>query len=147
MSNIDIKPKYEAWLTTSVMHRDSLKWLSELKFIKDEEQFFNDLIKSYTIQLIESKNFSESKNIVSKLSHIEKETTELINTVLRHERGLGVMIDTVNRLEDENTYKVEHGKLIITISDFFDQYKALKSELFLLIKNIFKECKQKRLTE
>jgi hypothetical protein len=147
MKTIKVKPKYEAWLTTSVMHKDSLKWLSELKFIKDEEQFFNDLIKFYTLKLIESKNFYSSKNIVSELIKIENETNDLINLVLRHERGLGIMVDNVNSLEEENAYKVEHGKLIITVSDFFDQYKALKSELFLLIKTIIKDSKQKRLAE
>jgi hypothetical protein len=147
MKTKKVKSKYESWLNTGIMHKDSLKWLSELQFVRDEELFFDDLVKSYTLQLIESKYFSASKKIVEKLSDIQKETSGLINKVMLHERDLGIMVDGVNQPEEENAYKIEHGKLIITVSDFLDEYRALKSELFLLIKNIIKEGKQKLLSD
>ena len=129
------------------MHKDSIKWLSELRFAKDEELFFDDLIKSYTLQLIDSKHFSESKNIVQKLSALRKETNTLINTTINHENGLKIMVDGKNEINKENAYKDEHAKLIITMSTFLKKYRALKSQLFTLIKSIIKEGKQKRLLQ
>ena len=78
--------KYEAWLSTETMHSGSLKWLSELRFAKDEQLFFDDLVKSYTLQLIDSKHFTESKKIVEQLSTSQKETDQLINTIVDHEK-------------------------------------------------------------
>ena len=139
--------KYEAWLSTEIMHHNSLKWLSELKFAKDEQLFFDDLVKSYTLQLIESKHFTESKKIVAQLSALQKETNALIETVINHEKGLKIMVDGINQLQEENTYKDEHGKLIIKVSNFLEKYRTLKSQLFTLIINILKKDKQKRLLE
>ncbi|WP_298493577.1 hypothetical protein [uncultured Algibacter sp.] len=139
--------KYEAWLSTEIMHSSSIKWLSELKFAKDEQLFFDDLIKSYTLQLIDSKHFAESKKIVSQLVAQQKETDELISKVLDHEKGLNIMVDGINQIKEENAYKDEHGKLIIVMSEFSKKYKVLKSQLFTLIKSIIKEGKQKRLLQ
>lgn len=139
--------KYEAWLSTETMHSGSLKWLSELRFAKDEQLFFDDLVKSYTLQLIDSKHFAESKKIIEQLSKQQKETDALINTIVDHEKGLQIMVDGINQIQEENAYKDEHGKLIITVSGFLKNYRTLKSQLFTLIKSIIKEGKQKRLLQ
>ena len=143
----EIDVKYEAWLSTETMHSGSLKWLSELRFAKDEQLFFDDLVKSYTLQLIDSKHFTESKKIIEKLVASQKRTDELISTIVNHEKGLKIMVDGIDQIEEENAYKDKHGKLIITISGFLKNYRNLKTELFTLIKSIIKEGKQKRLLE
>lgn len=141
------KPKYVAWLSTETMHNASRKWLSELEFIKDEQLFFDDLIKSYTIQLIDSKHFTNSKNIITQLEKLQKETDELLETIKKHQRELTIMVDGINQIELENAYRDEHGKLIITVSNFMNNYRAIKSQLFTLVKSIIKEGKQKRLLQ
>ena len=142
-----MKTKYTEWVNAETMHQDSLGWLSELRFIKNEELFFDDLVKSYTLQLIDSKHFRESKIIVEQLSSLQKKTDVLIDTVLTHETGLKVMVDGVNEFKEEKAYKDEHGKLITKISAFLENYRILKSQLFALIKSIIKEEKQKRLLQ
>ena len=139
--------KYEAWLSPETMHKGSLNWLSELRFAKDEQLFFDDLVKSYTLQLIDSKHFKESKKIVDQLSTQQRETDVLIDTIVNHEKGLNIMVDGINQLQEENAYKDEHGKLIIQVSLFLKNYRILKTELFTLIKSIIKEGKQKLLLQ
>ena len=138
-------PKYVAWLSTETMHSSSKKWLSELEFAKDEQLFFDDLVKSYTLQLVDSKHFNESKSVVSQLGKLQKKTNLLIEIVKKHEIGLEIMVDGIDQIELENAYKDEHGKLIIRIADFLESYKTLKAKLFVLIKSVLKGNKQKRL--
>lgn len=147
MKTKQVKPKYVAWLSTETIHNDSIKWLSELRFLKDEQLFFDDLVKSYTLQLIDAKHFTQSKKIIDQLNTLQKETNTLINEVISHEKGLKIMIDGINQLEEENTYKKEHGKLIITVFNFLKKYKLLKTELFSLVKGIIKRNKQKHLLQ
>ena len=139
--------KYVAWLSTETMHNTSRKWLSELEFAKDEQLFFDDLVKSYTLQLIDSKYFSTSKNIVSQINDIQIETNKLIEGIKKHERELKIMVDGINQIDLENDYKEKHGKLIITMSEFLEKYRTLKSKLFKLVKSVIKEGKQKRLLQ
>jgi hypothetical protein len=132
---------YVEWLNTEVMHKASHNWLSELLFIKNEQLFFDDLIKSYTLQLIESKYFAKSKKIIDRLHHFQKVTDSIIEKAKKHDRGLKIMID---KLEEEN-YKKEHRNLIILVSEFFEMNQALKKQLFKLVKSILKEKKRKLL--
>jgi len=139
--------KYDVWLSAETMHKHSRKWLSELKFARDEQLFFDDLVKSYTLQLIDSKHFADSKKIIDKLHSLQKETNTLIHTIENHEKGLKVMLDGINELEKEDAYRHKHGKLIIVVSNFLEKYRTLKTKLFSLIKSIIKEGKQKRLLQ
>lgn len=147
METKQTKVKYKAWLSAETMHDNTRKWMSELKFAKDEILFFNDLVKSYTLQLIDSKHFAESKKIIDKLNILQKDTDNLINTVKNHKKGLKVMVDGVNELEKEDTYRRKHAKLIIVISNFLEKYRTQKTQLFSLITGVIKEGKQKRLLQ
>ena len=114
-------------------------------FVKDEQLFFDDLIKSYTLQLIDSKHFKESKQLVDTLSALQKKTNVLIESVKTHETDLKIMVDGINQLKEEAAYKEEHRGLIILISEFQLEYNTLKKHLFKLVKRIIKN--QKHLLE
>jgi hypothetical protein len=57
------------------------------------------------------------------------------------------MVDGVNELEKEDTYRRKHAKLIIVISNFLEKYRTQKTKLFSLITGVIKEGKQKRLLQ
>lgn len=147
MKNIDTKATYVEWLNAKVMHKASRKWLSELKFIKDEQLFFDDLIKSFTLQLIDSSRFDESKALVEKLSAMQTQTDIYIKTVMAHENGLEIMVNEIDEPKEEEAYRKEHNDLIITIASFLSHYRRLKTQLFSLVKGIIKDQKQKRLLQ
>lgn len=140
-------PKYVAWLSAETMHDASKKWLSELKFAKDEQLFLDDLVKSYTLQLIDSKHFKESRNVIIQLGELQKKTDTLIETIKKHERELKIMVDGIDQIQLEKAYKENHGKLIVKVADFLKAYKKLKTQLFALVKSILKANKQKRLLQ
>ncbi|MCB0462170.1 MAG: hypothetical protein R2816_07340 [Flavobacteriaceae bacterium] len=137
--------KYVEWLNAETMHKNAIEWLSDLKFMKDEQLFFNDLIKSYTFQLIDSKHYNESKVLIDKLSELETKTNLLIESVKTHKNDLKIMADGIDQPKEEAGYKKEHRGLILEINDFVKQYRALKTAFFSLIKTIKKEDKQKHL--
>ncbi len=139
--------KYVAWLSAESMHNASRNWLSELFFVKDEQLFFDDLVKSYTLQLIDSKHFNKSKKIVAQLVGVQNETNTLLETVKAHARGLEIMVDKKDQLAEEENYKKAHRELEMVLSDFFETYRGLKKLLYKLIKGIIKENKQKRLLQ
>ena len=147
MKTINDNAKYEVWLNAEVMHNASREWLSELNFVNDEQLFFDDLVVSYTLQLIDSKHYKDSKELINRLSALQLETKTLIGAVKKHEKELEVMVDGIDQPEEEVRYKEAHRALILEMGDFMKRYKTLKKSLFALIKNIIKEGKQKRLLQ
>jgi hypothetical protein len=142
-----IKGKYQEWLSPEIIHKATLNWLSELNFIKDENLFFDDLIKSYTLQLIEAKHFNEGKVITDELKEIKKETNRILEVVTMHEKALQILVDGIDQIKEEEAYRKEHLRLIIDVSNFQKKHREIKKRIFKLIKNILKEGKQKRLLE
>ena len=142
-----IQVKFIEWLSAEDMNKASKEWLSELEFIKDEHLFFEDLIRSYTLQLIVGEKFSENKKIINTIDKSKEENNTLIRLVKEHENKLEIMVDGIDQLKQEEAYKNEHRTLIIEVSEFLKEYQNLKTALFKVIKNIMKSEKQKRLLE
>jgi len=134
--------KYVEWLSAEDMHLASKKWLSELSFLKDEQLFFEDLIRKYIFELIAPDQFKKTTKIVESLSSSRKKTEELIKLVESHERGLEVMVDGVDQVIEEEVYKNEHRRLIVEVSKFLKEYQNLKQTLFTTVKKIAKSEKK-----
>ncbi len=147
METIQTQANYVEWLSADQMHEASKEWLSELRFIKDEHHFFEDLIKSYTLQLISPEKFSHNKEIIDAINRSQKKNNFFIEAVNVHENELKIMVDGVNELEKEQAYKKDHRGLIIKISEFKKNYRSLKMQLFDILKTIKKEEKQRRLLD
>ncbi|WP_452228057.1 MULTISPECIES: hypothetical protein [unclassified Lacinutrix] len=137
--------KYLELMNATEMHEASKKWYSELSFIKDEQLFFDDLVKTYTLELIDKKEFANSKEIVDVLNRSQKRTDELLNIVNTHTNDLEILVDNIKQPKEEMSYKKEHKELLNIISDFFIEYKNLKTQLFQIFKGILKDEKQIRL--
>ena len=139
--------KYVEWLNADIMHEASRNWLSELRFIKDEQQFLSNLIKSYTLQLIDASHFAESKKIVETLEALQKKNKKYIETVKAHENELLIMVDGIDQLQEEEAYRNEHRTLLVNINYYFKEYRKLKKQVFRTIEDIMKHEKQKRLLQ
>jgi hypothetical protein len=137
--------KYVEWLSAHEMHQATNNWISELEFIKDEQFFFDDLIKSYTLQLLDSIHYNASKKLVEQLSQFQKDTNKLLEIVKTHRNELYIVVDGKDQLKDEAGYRKEHKTLLIKLAEFMYEYTLLKSKLFKNIKDILKERKQKSL--
>jgi len=137
--------KYVEWKSAEEMHFSSNQWISELKFIKDEHQFFEDMLKEYTLPIIESHLLSKVKDLIGRLTKYKQKTETLLNKISEHRNGLQVMVDGINQLEDENRYKQEHRKLLIDVNQFSLEYNDLKKEIFETVSQALKQQKQKRL--
>lgn len=143
MKTIETQAHYVEWLSAEDMHKGSQDWLSELRFIKDEHPFFEDLIKSFTLQLIASEKFSHNKEIIDALNRSQKRNNVLIKAVKTHENEFQIMVDGIDQPKEENTYRKKYRNLIVVISEFLKDYRILKIQLFDIIKNIKKEEKTK----
>lgn len=137
--------RYIEWISPDDMHSETVQWLSELKFVRDEQYFLNSLVKHYTPQLAEHKNYEESKAIVSAILDAENEVKVLIKEIQVHENQLEIMIDDIDQPKMEQAYKETHKELMIRMQEYLEEYRDLKKRLFNLVAEIMKSEKQKRL--
>ncbi|MBQ4820939.1 hypothetical protein [Aquimarina sp. MMG016] len=137
--------KYIEWKSPEELHEASLNWVSELKFIKDEQHFLDELIENYTLQLISGNIFEKSKKVVNELSKKQNEINPLLKKVINHCNELTILVDGMDQPEEEKEYKEKHRVLLIEVDTYQQEYKEVKRKIFDLIKMIMKQSKQKRL--
>jgi len=139
--------KFVEWSSPEELHQESLRWISQLEFTQDEQQFLNTLIKNHTLQLISGPVYQRSLEVVSELSKEEKEVKRLLRGVRKHANALEILLDGINQLEEESRYKQVHFALKIEVSRYEENYMKTKREIFNIIKQILKQNKQKRITQ
>ena len=137
--------RYIEWISPDDMHSETVQWLSELMFVRDEQYFLNSLVKHYTIQLADQKNYEESKEIVSAILDAENEVKVLMKKIQVHENQLEIMVDDIDQPKMERAYKETHKELMIEIEKYLEGYRGLKKRLFKLVAGVMKSEKQKRL--
>jgi len=137
--------KYIESKSADELHVESLNWISELKFIKDEQRFLEDLLKSYTIQLLENQDFTKNREIINQLTKIRKSGEKLLRKLINHENELLILVDGIDQLKEEKHYRFLHRTYLLEVTNYFNDYKDIKKEIFGTIKKILKHEKQKRL--
>lgn len=142
---MEATPRYIEWISPEEMHKTTLSWVSELKFVRDEQLFLNSLVKSYTNELIEHKIYDKSKELVVGILDAENELKGLLKEVQVHENQLEIMIDDVDQPKMEKAYRDSHLELVNRMDTYLVGYRSLKKQLFDLLSQIIKKEKQNRL--
>lgn len=145
MENKAYNYRYIEWKTPDEMHFSSLQWKSELNFIKDEHRFFEDMLKEYTMPIIESQLFSRVKELIEQLTLSRKDLNELEKRVIKHINRLQRLIDDVDEPKEGRVYRQEHKNILNDVTHYSRQYKRLKREIFEAVSKALKQQKQKRL--
>ena len=134
------------WYSADELHKSSQDWLVEMEFIKNEQLFFEDLIKSSALKLIDSIGFEKNSYLIDALKTSQKQNNSLIMAIKKHDKNLKIMVDGIDQPEEERLYKKEHRNIMTKINEYLKEYKTLKNQLFTILKSVLKKDKQKRLT-
>lgn len=145
MNTKTTKYRYIEWLGAEEMHEASMRWFSELKFIRDEQLFLNNLVTTYTLPLSAPNIFEESKQVIDQLQKAEIDIVPLFKKVQAHENQLEMMVDDVDQPKMEKAYLETHKELLIAINRYTVRYREIKERLFKVVSSILKQSKQKRL--
>lgn len=137
--------KYKEWRSIEDMHEDSLKAISELRFINDEQQFLEDLIKNYTIDLITGNTFSKSKEVINSLSKHRKDLKPILKRTMSHSNDLQTLLDDDEIPGEIDRYKETHHDTMVEVIAYYSKFKKIKRKIFSLIQKILKQKKKKKL--
>ncbi len=137
----DVSPRAELWQSfyTSAMH-----WQSDLKFFEDELNFFRLLIDKNLSLFIDPKNIEETRLMVSHVVNLEKERTALHEQISQHTQHISELLEEPS-LHDAKQYKQEQARLEKSFSDFLNQFRSVKTEVFKLTERIVHSEKVKRI--
>lgn len=139
--------RYIEWKSSEEMHFSAQQWSSSLAFVKDEHLFFEDMLREYTLPIIESNLLTEVNELIDRLTESKKEMKKLSGKVANHSNGLEILVDGIDQPEEEKKYKEEHRALLKEINNFLESFQSLKKDIFRIVSGALKKQKQNRLLE
>lgn len=139
------KFRYIDWKTPDEMHFSSVQWQSELHFFQDEHRFFEDMLKAYTMPIIESKLFSQIQDLIDSLTRSRTELTDLEKQVQDHTNRLQRLVENIDEPKESKQYRKEHKEILNRVNTYTRDFKKLKKEIFEAVSRALKHQKQKRL--
>lgn len=141
----NVRYEYVQWSSPEELHQACIAWESELEFIKDEQQFLDELINSYTLSLISKEVYNEAVKLITELSKEEVEVNDILTHVKEHANKLEILVDGIDQIPEEKLYKEAHYHLKIEVERYESDFKKTKTKIFDLVKLIMKQQKQTRL--
>jgi hypothetical protein len=136
--------KYIKWRDTEGLHQDTLQSISELKFLRDELHFLNDLVAEHTLEIIYGKSHEEAARIGTQLHTHQNRLRQLLKDMKEHSNNLKFLTDDVDVPNELKDYKDTHYNLMISMMGFHSGVKRTKRTIFKMLAEIMKKSKQKR---
>jgi hypothetical protein len=127
-------PKTEYLLDASLeyLHNESLEWLNEMDFWRDEMAFFQKLLHK---EGLKDAFPSERLAALDKqlIGIITNKLEKIMNEVRDHERSLAALIKTTSFQKEEN-YRHMHRQLLWDIWDIHTAIRNFKKDVFAFVR-------------
>ena len=128
------------------MYQATNRWISELKFIADEEHFFEELILDYTLAFLDKEHIVKSKKKIDSLKKNQKMGADLLQHLQVHRNRLQELLDDIIVPNEYETYRNKHFDWAIQTNTLKERNRKLKKELYVVLKKYLKKNKQKKIT-
>ena len=126
------------------LHDDSKLWMSEVSFINDELHFFNDLLSTYYIDIVDSGLSEEIKKIIKKITQEKESYNAFMKLIQYHEKLLSKLIYTGSVTSNPNYLKM-HQDLEFKVDAYIKNSKLLKKQIFSIVEAQMRKKEQKKL--
>ncbi len=122
--------------------KESLQWINELEFIKDERIFLEHLLGSHFLALSTPKLYEPTKELITDLKKVENKRHELLVIIKIHKKRIATLIESIESTE-KLEFKNEHSKIKKEFKKYVLNFKKVKKDIFDIIKEIMKKDKLK----
>ncbi|MEM7187419.1 MAG: hypothetical protein AAF466_12235 [Bacteroidota bacterium] len=139
--------RFVAWSSPEALHSESLGWVSEMEFSKDEQVFLTTLMKDHILELLSDKLRDESQEVLRELNSEKERVVRLLQRIAKHGNALQILVDGVDQLEEEAVYKKDHYQLKMEVDRYFEDYRKTKRTIFRMIKQIIRNKKRKKISK
>jgi len=126
------------------LHSKTNYWISEIEFIRIEQDFLKELLTEHIMGLCDTNNFNKAKLLLNGINHETILGETLIESTKEHQINLALLVENIY-LKKENLFRENHEFLKNELKNYIDNFKYIKEQVFELILLIMKKEKQQKL--
>lgn len=126
------------------LHTKAQQWISEIEFIKIEQNFLKELLSEHIIGLCETHNYDKAKMFLNGIEHEAKLGNKLIESIKEHKINLALLLENI-QLKNETKFRDNHKLLKVEVKNYIENFKYIKEQVFELVLLIMKKEKERKL--
>jgi hypothetical protein len=126
------------------LHTKVQQWISEIEFIKIEQNFLKELLSEHIIGLCETHNYDNAKLLLNGIEHEAKLGDELIESIKEHKINLALLLENI-QLKNETKFRDNHKLLKVEVKNYIENFKYIKEQVFELVLLIMRNEKVRKL--
>lgn len=126
------------------LHSKAQQWISEIEFIKIEQNFLKELLSEHIIGLCETHNYDKAKMFLNGIEHEAKLGNKLIESIKEHKINLALLLENI-QLKNETKFRNNHKLLKVEVKNYIENFKYIKEQVFELVLLIMKNEKERKL--
>jgi hypothetical protein len=126
------------------LHAKAQQWISEIEFIKIEQNFLRELLSEHIIGLCETHNYDKAKMFLNGIEHEAKLGNKLIESIKENKINLALLLENI-QLKNETKFRENHKLLKEEVKNYIENFKYIKEQVFELVLLIMKNEKERKL--
>lgn len=126
------------------LHNKVQQWISEIEFVKIEQNFLKELLTEHIIGLCKTHNYDNAKLLLNGIEHEAKLGIKLIASIKEHKINLALLLENI-LLKNENKFRDHHKLLKMEVKNYIENFKYIKEQVFVLVLLIMKNEKESKL--
>jgi hypothetical protein len=126
------------------LHSKAQQWISEIEFIKIEQNFLKELLSEHIIGLCTTDHYAQAKMLLNGIEHETDLGNKLIESIKEHKINLALLIENIY-LKKEDKFRSNHKLLKMEVKNYIENFKYIKEQVFELVLLIMKIEKEKKL--
>lgn len=122
------------------LHCKTQVWISEIEFIRVEQDFLEELLTDHIISLCDLENFKKGKLLLKGIRHEIQFGENLIASIKEHKVNLALLLENIY-LKREKLFRENHNLLNSEVKKYIENFRCIKEQVFDLILQIMKNKK------
>ncbi|NEW79178.1 MAG: hypothetical protein GZ086_07055 [Gelidibacter sp.] len=135
-------PNFE--ISIERLHNKAQHWISEIEFIKIEQNFLKELLTKHIIGLCKTHNYDQAKMLLISIEHEAKLGNKLLESIKEHKINLALLLENI-QLKNENKFRDNHKLLKMEVKNYIENFKYIKEQVFELVLLIMRNEKERKL--
>jgi len=131
-------------ITIERLHSKVQQWISEIEFVKIEQNFLKELLAEHIIGLCTTHNYDKAKVLLKGIEHEIKLGNNLLESIKEHKINLALLIENIY-LKKEDSFRNNHKLLKMEVKNYNENFRYIKEQVFELVLLIMKIEKEKKL--
>ena len=115
-------------------------WQKDLEFYQDEMRFYHDLIDKYFMWLMEDPNIEKVQTLIRQLRKMHEKGIELTDQVNKHQAQIEQLMENAFSHDDQK-FREDHSHLEDEITEFVEELRTLKKEVFSITESVIESEK------